>query len=442
MSYSISRRLVLGLTFGTALFWCIAAVGAAYVFSEELNETFDSALRETAQRLLPLAIDDLRDRHDGEGRDLLRPRTGQIEYMTYQVRDGDGRVLVTTPGAAASPPELYAGTPERGFSRMGEYRLYSDTDPDSGLRITVAEITTHRHEAIADSIRTLFWPLVFLVPLSALAIWLVVRSALRPVLTLRSQIALRDRTNLTPIDTTGQPDELKPIADAVARLIDRLRVALDAERAFAANSAHELRTPIAGALAQTQRLIAELDAGPARIRAGEIEQALKRLARLSEKLLQLSRVEAGIAMGDAEIDLLPALDLVVRDLRAELSDPDRLHYVRGNRTALVSRMDLEAFAIAIRNLIDNAIKHGPRDGIIEVGVDENGTVFVRNEGPVVPPDVLGNLKRRFARGDTGAEGTGLGLSIVDAIATQSGTSLELRSPATGQSEGFEARISL
>ena len=80
---------------------------------------------------------------------------------------------------------------------------------------------------------------------------------MKPVLRLSRDIAAA-APNLAPLDISDQPSELRPIAEAVARLVERLRAALDAERAFAANSAHELRTPIAGALARTQRMIAEL----------------------------------------------------------------------------------------------------------------------------------------------------------------------------------------
>ncbi len=78
------------------------------------------------------------------------------------------------------------------------------------------------------------------------------------MLRLSGDIAGRGVSNLAPLDISDQPAELRPIAARSPALMERLRTALDAERAFAANSAHELRTPIAGALAQTQRMIAEL----------------------------------------------------------------------------------------------------------------------------------------------------------------------------------------
>jgi two-component system OmpR family sensor kinase len=104
-------------------------------------------------------------------------------------------------------------------------------------------------------------------------------------------------------------------------------------------------------------------------------------------------------------------------------------------------MDTDAFAIAARNLIDNAINHGPEGREIEVIAGE-GVVRVVNGGPVVPASVLVGLKERFARGDTRSSGTGLGLAIVDSLMTQAGGRLELYSPAEGRSGGFEAKLIL
>lgn len=438
---SITGRLILALTFGTAAFWVIAALGSSYVFNEELNETFDLALRETAQRLLPLAIDDVASRDDHLPRALAHSLTAGVEYLNYQVTDAGGQVLIRTPETLDAPPDLYAGVRSSGFRTVGDYRTYAVTDPHTGITLTVAESTDHRREAIGDSTRTLFWPLLVLVPLSMAGIWLAVRSTLAPVRRLGTEIGARDSNNLAPIDASDQPLELKPIAVAIDRLIERLKAALDAERAFAANSAHELRTPVAGALAQTQRLIAELGDGPPATRAREIEQALKRLAGLSEKLLQISRVDAGIGTSEIAVDLLPVLDLVIRDARAELVAPNRLILERAPGTTLSAHMDMDAFAMALRNLIDNAVKHGKPGGTIGVKV-AGQSIAVRNEGPIIPPQELASLTDRFTRGRTDATGAGLGLSIVATLMRQTGGRLELRSPASGQADGFEAVLQL
>jgi two-component system OmpR family sensor kinase len=265
---------------------------------------------------------------------------------------------------------------------------------------------------------------------------------MKPVLRLSGDIATRSGQNLAPLDISDQPRELRPIAESVARLVERLRAALDVERAFAANSAHELRTPIAGAIAQTQRMIAELGDPKDRRRARDLEATLKRLSALAEKLMQLSRVDAGVGLGDKDVDLIAVLDLVVDDCAKRLAEPKRIHYVKPEGATLVARMDMDAFAMAVRNLIDNAANHGAVDGPVEVRVEPDGVIRVVNAGPVVAPQVLAGLKRRFARGETRHPGAGLGLAIVETIMRQTGGKLELFSPATGRNDGFEARLSV
>jgi len=100
--------------------------------------------------------------------------------------------------------------------------------------------------------------------------------------------------------------------------------------------------------------------------------------------------------------------------------------------------DPDALGIVLQNLIDNALAHGNRSEPVTVRVTPDGTIAVANAGPVVPPESLATLTRRFVRGGTSAEGLGLGLSIVEAIMAQAGGRLDLFSPARGRTDGFEA----
>jgi two-component system OmpR family sensor kinase len=239
------------------------------------------------------------------------------------------------------------------------------------------------------------------------------------------------------------PAELLPIASALNRLIERVRAALDAERQFSANSAHELRTPIAGALAQTQRLIESTRDAQARLDGRKIEATLRRIADLAEKLMQLARAEAGIAAAEAPIEIVPVLKLVLADAEARARSPRqiRLKIAPGAET-LTAQINVDALGIAFRNLIDNALLHSPPDAVVEVEVSDDRTVAIRNAGPIVPPQALDRLRHRFERGATRASGSGLGLAIVDTMMKQIGGELQLHSPATGWRDGFEAVLRL
>lgn len=252
---------------------------------------------------------------------------------------------------------------------------------------------------------------------------------------LAEQVAHRDSGDLRPLATPGLQVELVPIQDAVNRLMGRLADALAAERSFSANAAHELRTPIAATLARTQRLVALSPDGALRAEGQMIEAELKRMARLSEKLLDLARAEAaGVARGSVQ-DLRPVLALIAGDFGPQAA----LHLVLPP-VPVVSAMDPDAFAILARNLIENALLHGQPPVKVDLGADRVLTVV--NGGPPLGPDSLARMTRRFERFDSGRAGSGLGLAIVEALVRNAGARLEFRSPVPGRSDGLRAAVTL
>jgi two-component system OmpR family sensor kinase len=432
---SLQRRLAVGLAIGMTLMWLSATLAAGLIIRHELDEAFDSAIQETAQRVLPLAVMDIISRDDPLATQRIAPVRSHEEYLTYVVRDAAGNVLLRSHDAdlVVFPP-----VSEPGFSETATHRLYTETAVRGTISVTVAEPLTHRRQAAFEVSVALVLPLLALIPVSLAGVWWWVRSSLRPVRTIRSDIEKRGSGDLTPVDAAPLPAEIRPIADAVNRLMDRLRRALDAERSFAASSAHELRTPLAAALAQAQRLMLEVPVGPLRDRARQIESALHTLADLSEKLMQLAKAEGGGLLSQTPQDLVPVLRLVAEELK-RTPEGARLRLDLPER-AVPSMMDTDAFAILARNLIENALKHGAEDEPVMASLSESGVMSVRNGGAVVPPDKLRRLTLPFERGTTDAKGTGLGLAIAEAIASGAGARLELHSPIPGTSIGFEARV--
>lgn len=105
-----------------------------------------------------------------------------------------------------------------------------------------------------------------------------------------------------------------------------------------------------------------------------------------------------------------------------------------------SDIDPDALAIAVRNLVENGLKHGASGGTVAVALSADGDLTVSNDGPPLPPDLLERLLRPFERGRTAADGTGLGLAIASAIASGVGGTLVLSSPVPGEASGFQARF--
>ncbi|MDP3601701.1 MAG: ATP-binding protein [Bosea sp. (in: a-proteobacteria)] len=434
---SLQRRLALALTGGVMALWLLATVAAGLLLRREIDEVFDSALQEVVQRVLPLAYTEILAREADAGSDPQRIASvgAHREYITYIVRDASGRRLLQSHDAdlAQFPPN-----PAHGFSDGPSSRLYTEIAVSGTIVVTAAERPGHRQKAVRDAIKVLAWPLILLLPLGIAGTWVLVAVTLRPVVAFRHEIEARGSGHLAPVSVSHLPSEIAPVAEAVNALMARLRRALDAERSFTANSAHELRTPVAAALAQAQRLRAELPEGAARARTVEIESALKRLARLSEKLLQLARAEGAGLIGEAPEDLVPALRLVLHDLSAE----GAVAVALPPAGRFVSTLDMDAFAILARNLIENALKHGDASQPVRVALTDDGRFSVVSPGPVLEPAILAAMTQRFVRGTTMAEGAGLGLSIVQAIAQGVGAEIAFISPAIGQAGGLEVAVRL
>jgi two-component system OmpR family sensor kinase len=263
-----------------------------------------------------------------------------------------------------------------------------------------------------------------------------------PIDSVRDAIRARSSTDLAPIDNTGLPTEFAPIVKDVNRLMARLGLALASERAFAANSAHELRTPIAAAMAQLQRLSADLGPTAYQARIDLILASLRRLGNMVEKMLQLARADSGIAITGEATDLMPVLHLLLDEMRRSTAGAGRISLAESASVEWKRRIDIDAFAIVLRNLIDNALNHGAEGSPVSVFLDAVGDLHVVNRGAVVPDAELARLTERFARGSTAAQGSGLGLAIVETILRQAGGRLMLYSPAQGLDDGFEAVVSL
>ncbi|TNC49455.1 two-component sensor histidine kinase [Rubellimicrobium rubrum] len=402
------------------------------VARHEISEVLDGHLEDAAALLLPLAIEQA-----ARGSAATSSDAGTAEGPAYVLLDAHGQVRLASPGA---DPGLFAAAPDQGFASTSSHRLFALRDPKGAGVLVVAEPLQEYRDASLETGRALLGPLLLLVPASLLGVLWILSRALAPVDHLRRTLETRGGTDLSPLGLTGLPRELAVIAQAADDLLARLRRTLEAERAFTADAAHELRTPVAAALAQAQRLSAEAPPGLVRTRAEQVEAQLRRLARLSGKLLELARAEGGGMLAEVPADPTPVLRAVVEEFRR--AEPGVRIVLRLPQAKVrPSSLDPDALAILVRNLVENALRHGKPGGEVLVTLEPGGTLSVANDGPVVPPERLAGLTRRFARGTGAGEGSGLGLAIVGAIAQGADLRLELRSPALGRSNGFEARLS-
>lgn len=436
---TLARRLTVLISAGFALIWALAVLASVVVIGSEQEELLDLELRDTAAFLHPILSKAYRQGLVEEGaslpQTLIEDTTDPEDAMVFAIVDAEGTVLVASP--AAGEDTLPSRPPIAGYGRTATYAVFT-TEPDAyGISLHFGDSLEERREAYLESFVAFLVPMLAILPLAYLLVGRIARTALRPLGALAGEIEQRGDARLDPIDVGGQPEELQAITSKLNQFMIRLSQALEGERAFATNAAHELRSPVAVALAQVQRLRMETAEPGALDWIDRLEAALKRMSRLVARLLQLARADAGIGPAETPQDVAQLLRLVLDETatgrcragRLELDLPDG---------PVVSAIDPDAFAIVVGNLVENALQHAPPETRVSIRLSSDGNISVTNEGPAIDPDEIQHLTDRFRRHGSAESGLGLGLYISERIARQSGGRIVLRSPPEGRRSGFQA----
>jgi two-component system, OmpR family, sensor kinase len=434
---SLVSRLIWMLASSMAGLWLLGSVAAGVLTLFEVNERLDDAIEEVAQRLLPATYDAVQQPQAMHQMARHLVATMDPKALAYQIIGPAGEIVMRSENAPEKP---FPVPRQAGFHDAPQYRVYSQPAAADGYFIEVAEPAMHRSESLRRAVALTVGPLLLFLPLSWFLIrWAVFRGT-RSLDRLRSEIGRRDGSNLSQIPDMGLPTELASMLAAVNRLLERLERALATERQFAANSAHELRTPIAAVLAQMQLLSAQLGGTQHAERAARIVNQIKGLSSLAEKLLQLSRAGAGVGTLRERIDVMTVLQVLVDEFRRREEVGDRLVVTAERPDEFIVQGEMDVLGITLRNLIENAVRYGAPDEPIEIVIGRDRQIRLLNGGAVIPSEALETLKKPFVRGCSVGAGGGLGLAIVDNIMKQIGGNLTLISPVMGRSGGFEARL--
>lgn len=445
MSNSLQARLSIGLTLLFCLFLLLASTGAIWVLRHELNELLDSAMAETGQRILPLAVVEIINRNpqmqasDSVAHSIVS-LTAHDEHLTYLVVNRRDEVLLKSHNADTGHFNLQQ---TEGFEETASHRVYAVSAVSGDFRILIAETLAHRRQALWESMVALIWPMLLLVPLCFAGVWWFVRHRLQHVVAYRNAVMARHSHHLETIHIEGMPDELESICESVNHLLITLNQALSAQRSFTANSAHELRTPISTALAQLQLLKKNLTKPENIQRAEQLERTIKEQARLSEKLMQLAKAEGGNLILTQSVDVIPVVQLLVHEYQLKTTIPLRLSLPR--QGCLMLKIDTDAFAVLLRNLLENAIKYAEPEAGIDIKLSGTGQLSVINDCEALPVALLQRLNEPFVRAVAGGIGQGLGLAIVQAIVNACNARMQLFSPIempqrAKRERGFEVRI--
>ncbi len=356
----------------------------------------------------------------------------QLDFVV-QVWTADGRAIYASRAHAALPQRAQLGYAD--VTVAGQvWRSFSVAMPSRVIQ--VSQPLAIRRKLAADAAYAAVLPLLLIAPFMAAAAWWLTALALRPLQRVAAGVRQRDEQSLEPLPSAGLPDEVAPLVAALNALLQRLGQSLDTQRAFVADAAHELRSPLTALKLQLQLLKRAGSEAERSAAADALAAGIERAARLVEQLLTLARTEPG-ATGTA----LQSLDLSEL-VREAVADTVPLALARGTRFELSADVpvridgDRAALAALVRNLADNAVRYSPRGTRVEVRVsqpDGAPTLQVDDAGPGIPPAERERVFDRFyRRGVADEPGTGLGLAIVRGVAQRHGATVQLgESPLGG-----------
>ena len=420
---SIRARLLIALLAAVTL---ASLLAGALTYRRVLAETstlFDYQLRQMALSL--------RSQVSLAPRLELPPQQGDSDFVV-QIWDPFGtRIYLSRPGLPLVNRVVLG---YETLDLQGEtWRVYGLQTVDGVIQIAQPERVRQalaRRAALHVAI-----PLLLLLPLLGGATVWVVGNSLTPLRRIAADVQRRDVHTLAPVEAMPLPQEIAPLIDALNRLLARLQAAFALQRAFVADAAHELRSPLTAVRVQLQLLDRAPDAAARAEARAELGAAVERAIHLVEQLLTLARNEPRAAAEQFQPFLLESA------VALSVADAHTLADVRGIDLALDAvagvrvRGDAESLRVLVRNLVDNAVRYTPEGGHVQVRLRQApplATLEVIDTGPGIPVAERERAFDRFyRRAGSPAGGSGLGLAIVRAIAERHGARVSLQDAAGG-----------
>jgi two-component system OmpR family sensor kinase len=438
---SIRRQLLAWLLGGLLAAIAVAAIGTYWRARDEANALFDHQLQEMVASLTDAPF---------AAAPVTPGSVAGADALVVQIWDSNGVQLYLS-----QPQRLLPQRAQLGFTNLhtdgGDWRVFSALAGSQVIQVA-QPMRARRELAASMALRTIV-PLLAVMPLLGLLTWLIIARGLQPLERVAAAVSRRSPTQLEPLAEGDLPREVRPLVEALNRLLQRLGQTLAAQRTFIADAAHELRTPLTAVHLQAQ-LAERATTDAERLRAlSDLKSGLERATRLSEQLLTLARAEPGVDNGERpaqRIDLAPLAREVIEEL-APLAAQRQIDLGLSEALPTSVRGDREALRTLLSNLVDNALRYTPSGGRVDVATGEQGgcaALWVRDNGPGIVPAERERVFDRFYRGQLSGDavvrasqrGSGLGLAIVKRIAEAHGASIELLPGIDGAGLGVCVRF--
>jgi signal transduction histidine kinase len=380
----------------------------------------------------------------------------QDEASVVQVLDSSGRVMAASANiegqsALVQPNPYLHGSSISTLSAVpigsGErFRVLQEpAGPPTARRTIVVALSLAPAEQAVQSAR---WLLLKVLPpallLTALVTWLGVGRALAPVERVRRGVAAIGGGDLSKrVPVPAARDEVHRLAETMNSMLDRLEASALRQRRFVADVSHELRSPLANMQASLEVALARRDVDLWQETGQDLQGEYDRMGHLVEDLLLLARLDGRLPLAKDEVDLDDVVHEEAERLRRHAAATIRVVPL----SALRVRGDGARLAQVVRNLADNAARHGAATVSLSLRRDGDWAVVqVADDGPGVPAEHSERIFDRFTRLDQArardSGGTGLGLAISREIAQAHGGSLTLLVGAAASGAVFELRLPL
>jgi two-component system sensor histidine kinase TctE len=431
---SLKRQLLLWLLLPQLVLFL---VGGALAYRMALNyaekaidQSLTQSVRSLARQVKPI----------GSGLLIDFPRAAQdiIEQdpkdrVSYMVSSPPGSFLLgngqlPAPAEERQPPThealLYNARVDGKPMRVALIEVdYGDAGAPQRMRVQVAKSLAVQQRLTTELIADMLAPLLLLGIVLSVLVYGGISRGLQPLTRLQAQLGDRRKQALSdgsPIEMTEAPHEVHALASAVNHLLSAVRRSLGQEKRFLNDAAHQLRTPLAGLISQTELALAETDPQALRARLAKVLSGAQRSAHLVQQLLSLARNEVEVKLQPLDVASLArevARDWTPRALKAGID----LGYEGADHLMLAG----EAFLLreALNNLIDNALMYAGAGSEVTLSVREQGTqvvLEVADNGPGLSAQDFPHVFERFWRASDVPGGCGLGLAIVAEIAQRHG----------------------
>ncbi len=434
---SIISRIVILHVIAVAITSVLMSVALSWLLSVATNNIHNDAMEEQAVSLAEhLEL-------DADGRlSLHLPPNLQGLYSqpygrySYAVVDDSGRTLFSSLKGNAP---VFAADPRAATVQFLDTHIGGAAISGASVRRIIGGKTVWvqaaedlaNNDVLIDDIVDDFYRHVGWITLPILLLLLAIDIAIfrRALLPLRQ--ASETAQHITPARTDIRlplqeiPSEVRPLVSAINKALDRLDQGFRLQREFTADAAHELRTPLSILRARVETLD-----DPAVAKA--LHDDIEAMSRVVGQLLDIAELEA-FAIDPAEVADLQAASAEIAGFIAPLAlEQGREIALLGATAPVLVKGNAEMIKRAIRNLAENAIRHTPKDTVVEFVVEDNGTVTVQDHGPGISDEERELIFHRFWRRDRNSQGSsGLGLSIVQRIAELHGATIEVENRPAG-----------